>query len=341
MSSSSFLLAGVPKERFAGGYMEVADGHGGFFDREAPLFDLGTIPAGNLFTTAEDLARFLHVLAAGGRVGDKQIVSPESLAKMWTPQLTKDDSGFGIAFMVNKHGKHMEVSHNGAVYGHSSALAFLPKEKIGVVLLCNDDIVNGTIGRLTNLALDLMLGAKLGEPLSLTPAAMRLPPESLAAFAGEYESPATWADFEVEDGRLVGKLAGHPVRLTPLGPDKFTVDGRVADGSAVTLTCRCGRQGDCVCHGFGAEIRPRRSGRDRRSVPFVAELYRQLWAGLHSAGDLHPPRPFVCDDGERGRLPPHARQSHGLCHARRSLCRRATRVSHDARRQGVGRELRT
>ena len=35
--------------------MRVADGRGGFFAADAPLFELATVPAGNLYTTAEDL----------------------------------------------------------------------------------------------------------------------------------------------------------------------------------------------------------------------------------------------------------------------------------------------
>ena len=97
------------------------------------------------------------MLAAEGRgrhvpmAGDKQIVSPATLAQMWTPQLTKEETGFGLGFMVGKFRKHKAISHNGAVYGHSTSLVFLPESKIGVVLLCNEDIVNGNVGRLSNL----------------------------------------------------------------------------------------------------------------------------------------------------------------------------------------------
>ncbi|MGA2255097.1 MAG: serine hydrolase domain-containing protein, partial [Thermoguttaceae bacterium] len=106
MASSSFVLAGVPRQRLAKSYMQVADGHGGFAEQEAPVFDLGTIPAGNLFTTAEDLARFVSMLAADGSAGGKQIVSKATLRQMWTPQLIKDEAGFGLGFMVGKFRNH-------------------------------------------------------------------------------------------------------------------------------------------------------------------------------------------------------------------------------------------
>jgi len=231
MASSSFLLAGIPRQRLAKSYMQVADGRGGFAEQEAPVFDLGTIPAGNLFTTAEDLARFLSMLAAGGSAHGNPIVSRTTLEQMWTPQLIKDETGFGLGFMVGKFHKHTAISHNGAVYGHSASVVLLPEQKIGAVFLCNDDIVNGNVGRLSNQALGLMLEAKLGEPLTPPPAPIALSAEALAPFAGEYESAATWAELEVKEGQLIGKIGGHTVRLIPIEPVKFLIDGRVADGS--------------------------------------------------------------------------------------------------------------
>ena len=72
MASSSYLLSGIDRTRLATSYMRVADGRGGFVEREAPVFDLGTIPAGNLFTTAEDLARFAAMLAGRRPSGQRE-----------------------------------------------------------------------------------------------------------------------------------------------------------------------------------------------------------------------------------------------------------------------------
>ena len=235
MASSSFVRDGIPRPRLAKSSMQVADGRGGFAEREAPVFDLGTIPAGNLFTTAEDLARFVSMLAAGGTAHGKQIVSKATLGQMWTPQLIHDETGFGLGFMVGKVNNHKAISHNGAVYGFSASLILLPEPRIGAVFLCNEDLVNGNVGRLANLALALMLEAKLGEPATPPPAPITLSAAALAPFAGEYESASTWAEFGVKDGRLMGKIGGHAVHLIPIEPARFLADGRVADRSPVSF----------------------------------------------------------------------------------------------------------
>ncbi len=67
------------------------------------------------------------------------------------------------------------------------------------------------------------------------PATTALAPDTLTSFAGQYESATTWAELEVSGGRLAGKLAGHPIRLRPIEPAKFLVEGRVADGSSIVF----------------------------------------------------------------------------------------------------------
>jgi CubicO group peptidase (beta-lactamase class C family) len=236
MTSSSFLTKGVPRERLSAGYMRIADDRGGFHEGEAPVFDLGTLPAGNLWTTAEDLAKFISMLAADGRAGGKQIVSQKTLEEMWKPQLLAGDAGFGIAFRVGKFRNHKSVGHMGAVYGHTASVALLPESKIGVVLLSNEDIAIGPLVKLTNLALSLMVDAKLGErpPTPLAP--REVTTSELDALAGDYESPSNWARIDVVAGKLVGNIGGQPIELTPRGtptgaaPDKSTVTAFVANG---------------------------------------------------------------------------------------------------------------
>ncbi|RYD29202.1 MAG: class A beta-lactamase-related serine hydrolase, partial [Verrucomicrobiaceae bacterium] len=117
MTSSAWTLGNADRDRVIVSHMRVADGHGGWKRIHAPLFDLGTIPAGNLFTTVEDLGRFASALMAGGR----GLVKPETLAAMWKPQFTTEETGYGLAFVIGKFRTHRTIGHNGAVYGHSAS----------------------------------------------------------------------------------------------------------------------------------------------------------------------------------------------------------------------------
>ncbi len=228
MKGSSFLLTGAMHNRFAPGYMRVADGEGGFCEIEAPRFELGTLPAGNLYTTAEDLARFLMFLLAEGRAGGQQIVKPETLAEMFTVQLTDEKDGFGLGFHVGEFRDRKMVSHTGAVYGHTASAAALPQQKIGVVVLANEDIAMGPVRKLADAAMELMIEAKLGEEPRPPQKPIAVEPAELAEFAGDYESESYWARIETGDDGPSANVSGQRLRLTPVGPDKLRGDGRFA-----------------------------------------------------------------------------------------------------------------
>ncbi|OHB67363.1 MAG: hypothetical protein A2V70_06515 [Planctomycetes bacterium RBG_13_63_9] len=226
MQNSSFLISDRLQTHLAPGNMLLADGHGGFDEIEAPLFELGTLSAGNLFTTAEDLARFLMFLIAEGRVADTQLIKPETLQKMFTPQLVDDDEGYGLGFHVEKFAGHKAVGHMGMVYGHTALAKAIPAHKIGVVVLTNEDVAGGPVQKLGEAALELMLEAKLGQQPKEKPKPIHLEPEELAPFAGDYESQSYWARIDVADGILKAEVSGQRMTFTPVAKDEFLSDGR-------------------------------------------------------------------------------------------------------------------
>jgi CubicO group peptidase (beta-lactamase class C family) len=230
MTNSAWTRARAPRQRLIGAHWRVADERGGFKRQAAPVFDLGTIPAGNLFSSVDDLARFASALVAGGN----GLLKTETLERMWTPQFTEEKAGFGLAFMVGKFRAHRAVSHSGAVYGHSTSLVVLPEKKIAVIVLGNEDIVSGRIHRISSFALAQMLAAKFGEPIASSPPPFS--PPQLEPFAGDYESQSYWARLDVRGGKLVGDLSGQPTRFNPTGELRFTADSRLEDATPVTFT---------------------------------------------------------------------------------------------------------
>lgn len=229
MTNSAWTLARAPRQRIVVSHLRVADGRGGFRRQATPLFDLGTIPAGNLFSSVDDIARFASALIAGGG----GVLQKKTLEQMWQPQFTEDKGGFGLGFMVGKFREHRTISHNGAVYGHSTSLVVLPEKKLAVIVLGNEDIVNGRIRRISNFALAQMLEAGFNEP-SPAPAAP-FTPRDLAALAGDYESQSHWARLEVRGGKLVGDLSSQPTRFTAVSELRFTADSNLDDATPVTF----------------------------------------------------------------------------------------------------------
>ena len=211
-------------------HIRVADRKGGFTDRSTPLFDLGTIPAGNLYTTAGDLGRFIMMLAAEGDSPGGRILKAETLTEMWKPQFDPKGS-FGIGFALGEWRGRKTVGHGGAVYGHSTALTYLPEEKIGVVVLCNEDIVNGRTQHLADLALSLMLQAKKGEAPQAAPT-YPASPEEKQEIAGKWESQSFWMEL---GGDLSGVLSCQEFKLTPTAKDRYLLNSRLHSDLPVSI----------------------------------------------------------------------------------------------------------
>src|SRR5205085_9311002 len=98
----------------------------------APTFQLCIAPAGIMDTTVTDLARFVSALFAGGRGASGQLLKPETIAQMWTPQFARagEQTGYGIGFRVGTLDGHRSVGHDGAIFGFATTLQALPDEKL-------------------------------------------------------------------------------------------------------------------------------------------------------------------------------------------------------------------
>src|SRR5262249_4110818 len=81
------------KTGLAAGLMWTLDGR----TFAAPTFELGTSPAGSLYSTVTDLGGFLSALFAGDR-----LLKRESLEQMWKPQFAKpsDEIKYGLGFPI-------------------------------------------------------------------------------------------------------------------------------------------------------------------------------------------------------------------------------------------------
>lgn len=237
MLDSSFVLTPAVQRKLSNSYMRIANADGTFRHEASPLFELGTIPAGNLYASAEDLARFMSCLFAEGKTAEGgQILRAATLNEMCTPQLTTATNGFGLGFSIGRFGNFKTVSHSGAVYGFSSSFIALPGPKVGVIVLANEDIAMGPVGKLAEAGLELLLQAKLGRTPTAKPEPVKLDPAALAALAGEYESESYWAKLEVEGDKLRANIASQELVFTPLNPTKFRADGRFSHNGPVEFS---------------------------------------------------------------------------------------------------------
>lgn len=189
MTASSFIVSPQVQPELATGWMWTYDGR----RLEAPQFLLGTGPAGNLYSSVNDLSKFMLWLLDDQRSDDDEILSPQSLQVMTTPIVDAGgkEQGFGLGFSVRKFDELTKIGHGGAVYGFSTQFEALPQRRMGVVAAASLDGSNGVVGRLAQYALRLMIAAQDGKPLPEYRTTTTISPERASQLSGDYRDPKT------------------------------------------------------------------------------------------------------------------------------------------------------
>jgi CubicO group peptidase (beta-lactamase class C family) len=190
---------------------------------EFPFYNADALgPAGSVNSTALDMASWVLMNINKGKYGEKlekQIISERRLGQIHAPQIVVPEDlkypelyypTYGMGWRMNAYRGRPLVSHGGAIMGFSAMAAFLPVEKIGIVLLNNleDAPVNSTlaynvIDRLLGLApVDWAQRVRDDEARSKAEAEKRArdrdadrqpgtrPSHEIPAYAGVYEHPA-------------------------------------------------------------------------------------------------------------------------------------------------------
>ena len=107
----------------------------------APVFS----PTGGMKINAPDLARHALIQMNDGFFNDTEILSPQSVALMQTPQSSggrsSENEACGYGFALERTDKLIEgeimTGHTGSAYGLYSAMFFQKDKKFGFIVLCN------------------------------------------------------------------------------------------------------------------------------------------------------------------------------------------------------------
>lgn len=118
-----------------------------------PFDDPNTDPAGGINAGAADMARWMIAQMDSGRVGEKRLWKASTTRQQWTlvtpmpfgnppPELAparKNFNGYALGFVVQDYRGVKLVTHTGGLPGYVSLLMMLPDQKVGVVVLTNQE----------------------------------------------------------------------------------------------------------------------------------------------------------------------------------------------------------
>jgi CubicO group peptidase (beta-lactamase class C family) len=171
MSRTVWEATPAIRTNLAHGYARRQDGSGApTGDRSGPDRELEgrgyRVPNGALFSTVNDLAKFV-VWELGG--GPATVLKRETQTANYTRVYTSTSTaaaltgGYGIGFMANRRGDQIFLGHGGSTAGYRASALFHRESKTGVVILRNADDAPGSgfnAGGVANRVLERVIAAK-------------------------------------------------------------------------------------------------------------------------------------------------------------------------------------
>ncbi len=141
MKNSTFRqpLPAALKDQMSVGYFSQDKAGKGFEVISMP-------PAGSLSATGEDMGRFMLAVLNHGKVGDGQLLKPETLNQMFT-QVTRpmpDINGIGLGFYQQDMNGHRAFGHGGDTVLFHSDLALFLDDNVGIFVSYNGVGANDT-----------------------------------------------------------------------------------------------------------------------------------------------------------------------------------------------------
>lgn len=124
----------------------LAVGHQTWFGIPIAVPDLpvpiGSLPSGQLISSAEDMGHYLIAQLNKGRFSGAQILSPDGIAELHRPAVEAISAGvplghYGMGWYIEEQGPTRVIHHTGMVPDFYTYMALLPEQNKGVVLLIN------------------------------------------------------------------------------------------------------------------------------------------------------------------------------------------------------------
>lgn len=172
-------------------------------------------PAGDLYLTAEDMARYLGAHLNGGVFNGERILSEESVKDMHTNRFGGD---YALGFWVetDESNGHTIIQHGGAIAGQRSMLRGDVDARVGIYYMTNSDV---------ELPIDHAALALLrGDDYELPPKRVgkKVDGKLLDEYAGTYRSPEGIAVTFTRDGPdLISKRGNAVTELQAESDESF------------------------------------------------------------------------------------------------------------------------
>ena len=159
--------------------LPFAKGHSG--KHETPTVQVAMMPAGGLYISVNELAKFVAFHLRKGKNNGEQLITSNLFEEMYKIQY-RDDSEFGYGlgiYSMSKMNDSQIYCHGGGGYGYATSMDWIPEYDIGVVILTND-MKHSSNGKITRKVFEMF------ADLKSRPDSVSVDPAHLKRFEGTY-----------------------------------------------------------------------------------------------------------------------------------------------------------
>jgi CubicO group peptidase (beta-lactamase class C family) len=176
MNNTDYLRSERGRERLAQGYNFS---HGRL--KPVKYLEIVVRGAGSVFSSVEDMCRYVTALLGGGANEHGRVLEAETLSLMMEPHYRLDEHlpAMGLAFLLDELDGHLIAGHDGGWPGFVSSMLLCPEEELAIVAFANA----------SSLAVHEASQALIRRLLDIPEPASRLPKK------GVLESPHLWPEL--------------------------------------------------------------------------------------------------------------------------------------------------
>jgi CubicO group peptidase (beta-lactamase class C family) len=180
----------------------------------------GNWPAGSMFSSVNDLARFVIAFLNNGKLEGKQVLSPSLIAELSKPhaEVPGSDGKYGFGLSVGTvRGVHL-VQHGGSRSGFGSLIRMAPEQRFAVIILINR--TGGSLNKTADKAMELML--PLAAERQSKPEPRTMTEAEMTRYLGVYGDAPNRIEIVMKQGRLYLRRGSQEGAVNKIGDSRFS-----------------------------------------------------------------------------------------------------------------------
>lgn len=207
---------------------QLSQGHRGFGKGNTTVVrplnnDVSDWPSGYMFSSVNDLSRFVIAFMNGGRIEGRQVLSPFVIEKLSTPYVDVpshyENARYGYGLFIQDYRGVRLVHHHGLVGGFGSLITMVPAQRFAVIVLDNKGRI--TLARTAEKALEMMLPLQPKPEAGMQP--LPVSEAEMARYLGTYANAHLRFTVVNREGRLFFTEPGFEGPITKVGENRFYI----------------------------------------------------------------------------------------------------------------------